>query len=301
MAGRQAIDPHTDSEPTGGDMTDDQSGGSFSERYRGTQWGQPTGPASPPPQPRGTGPLVAIGVILLAIVGGVVVLALFASRPPTTGGPPPPTGPPATPRPTPGVEVRVLDAFWVRIRDPHASYKVAAQGRVRVPGEAVSFSMGLDVAGDDYAGRISFGTDLRNAPIVRKDGVVWVRTADGRWLDHKSNAAVYRQTPFMGLRNASELAYDGPVKVEGETLYRIVSTDRYRPGGGLILDPGSLSVFVDSVRLELLVTETGVPRQASFRMEMGGRDARGEPVGLATASYTFTKFGSAFTIEAPER
>jgi hypothetical protein len=243
--------------------------------------------------------LVAIGVILLAIVGGVVVLALFASRPPTTSGPPPPTGPPATPRPTPGVEVRVEDAFWVRVRDPRASYHVSAQGRVRVPGERANVSMDLDVAGDDYAGRLSFA-ELRNVPVVRKDGVVWVQ-ADGRWLEHKSNAAIYRQVPFMGLRNAGELDYDGSVTVDSETLHRLVTTDRYRPSGGVMLDLGSVGAYIDLVRLELLVTETGVPRQASFRVEMGGRDAGGEPVGLATASYTFTKFGSAFTIEAPER
>lgn len=279
---------------------------SFIEKYRGTEWGQPIEPPPPPPR-RGRPVLLVVGFALFAIAlgGGIVGLGLMlAPRADQPGGIRDRIGatPPAPLTPYP--ETRVLDAFWDAVQDPFPSYHVSGTGTTRTPAFTTSFTLEYDVAGDDYAGRVTTTGPGATGPasIVRKGGFVFVRPdSGGDWFGRKTDDPVLLQTPFMGLGGRSFLRYDTPVTGDaGESWHRLASTDQYRPSIPRMLGISTFPMSPDLVALEIIVTDAGVPVRSAFRVEAGGTDANGEPIVLGTARYEFTEWGKEFTITAPK-
>ena len=205
------------------------SGGSYSERYRGTQWGAPVAPTpaiQPPTTRSGSRVVLAIGVVLLVVVtlGSVLLLArppapaqalALASAAPGTPassaaataipGPSadasapseprtsPSPSPDATPAPTaqPPQDGSVAARFAARVADPQVSFHVEIRGRFAFGNETGRLDCSFDVAGPDTRGRmrISQGRVSVEAEIIVKDGSGYVRPAGEAWTRDDSAAS----------------------------------------------------------------------------------------------------------------
>jgi hypothetical protein len=204
-------------------------GSSYSERYRGTQWGAPVAP-TPVMQPSttrsGSRVALAVGGVLLVVVtlGSFLLLArppaptralALASAAPVTPAPSaaatavagpsagapassvPGTSPSASPDATPAPTARpprdgsVAARFAARVADPQVSFHVAVRGRFAFGNETGRLLCSFDVAGPDMRGRmrISQGRVSLEAEIVVKDGNGYVRPAGEAWTRDDSAAS----------------------------------------------------------------------------------------------------------------
>ena len=188
-----------------------------------------------------------------------------------------------------------LESLWALISDPDLSYHLSGGGLSKNYGkEYERFSMELDIAGDDYAGPIN-STFSGKATLVRKDGVMYVRQAGHRnWVARRvPTSSLLQFVPFLDIRQKADLQPDGVQKDGWRTLYRYVSTDRYAPDVAHMMDLSRFSARCDPLRLELLVTDAGVPVRAHFACRVGTNTYSG------TSDYKFTHVGDPFSIKPP--
>ena len=254
--------------------------------------------------------LVEVGLIVLiavTAVGGVWLLA--QPKPPSTAlvvSPSPGVGLPAVPSagttasPAANVpaRVRVVDAFWKLVEAPGPRYHLSGAGRSTAPGFRPSFTLELDVARDDYAGRINTIGGSGRARLIRKSGVVYAKVDGSTWHRRRTDSAVLRQFPFMGLDGRNDLEYRASFRERGRILHRLVTTRYYNPSVERMLDLSAFRAVPSLVRLELVVTDAGRPVRATFRCE-AFVGPNGKPAFVGKATYRFTEWGRHFTIRRP--
>jgi hypothetical protein len=142
-----------ETEPTPGSRTV-EGRDSIIERFRGTEWDTRTQPVDPMlvrrSSNRASQTIVILGlaVLLVAVGGGAVVLLQPGSTPP------PSDAPFLTPAPT-QVDAPVLAAFWQLVEPSTLSYHLESTGSEVYAGRKGTFSLSLDIAGDDYKGLVS--------------------------------------------------------------------------------------------------------------------------------------------------
>lgn len=248
------------------------------------------------------------------LLGGVVAVVIIFGLPylqPATPGTTAPqssasVGPTATgnrPSPTPGSSApgdEVMAKLWALIEDPELSYHLSGTGRsVHLGQEYERFTLELDVTGDDYAGRVNTIGGSGRARLIRKDGVMYFRPANGAWVGLESSDPTLVQVPFMAIDSRPAMAYDAPIEEGGRTVHRVISTSQYHPSITRMLDLAKFETTPDLVRLELYVSAAGVPVRAVFRCEARGVDDAGKPNFMGTADYEFSEFGAKYVIKAP--
>jgi hypothetical protein len=253
--------------------------------------------------------LVEVGLIVLiavTAVGGVWLLAqpkppptgLIVSASPGTASVVPSANLSASPAATVPARVRVVDAFWKLVEAPGPSYHLSGSGRSSAPGFRSSFTLELDVARDDYAGRVNTIGGSGRARIIRKSGVVYAKVDSATWHRRRTESAILRQFPFMGLDGRNDLEYRASFRERGRTLHRLVTTRYYNPSVGRMLDLSAFRAVPSLVRLELVVTDAGRPVRATFRCE-AFVGPNGKPAFVGKATYRFTEWGRHFTIRRP--
>jgi hypothetical protein len=252
--------------------------------------------------------LLAVGLGFLALAFGVALIRIPLASPTQGTAPTPATAAGATPRSersplptvTPSPEDEVLASVWRQIDDPTLSYHLSGKGRSKIQGEIVfRFTLELDINGDDWAGKVNSVGGSGKVRMVRKDGVMYSRKGSARWQARRFSSPAIRMAPFMGVDSQADLVYDSPVVEDGRILHRLVSTSSYNPSIERMLHLATFRVVPDLVRLELYVTDSGVPIRATFRCEARGPRAAGSPEFVGTADYTFSEFGANFSIKAP--
>jgi hypothetical protein len=195
----------------------------------------------------------------------------------------------------------VLQRFWALVGDPKFSYHIETKGGGTVGTEAYTFSESLDVSGDDWGGsERAHGLGVAGvANIVTLDTEVWIKFPDG-WHKNIEHDPYFRSRPFLDLDSQRDLVFSGEVVKAGRTLYDLKSTTNYQPYPGRLIGFLSMGIRVDLLELDILVTDAGVPVQATVHILAGGLGPDGKPLFDAKATRTFSKVGATFTIKAPK-
>jgi hypothetical protein len=209
-----------------------------------------------------------------------------------------PTAAPATPQ---SEAARVTHALWVTLQVGTLSYHVEGAGSSSSKDFAERFSLSLDVVGDDFSGEVTTTPGSGHALFIRHEGVVYAKLDNETlWHSLATSDRVLRQAPFMGVDDPRALAYDGVVVENGQTLHRFVSTPVYAPSVERMLDLSAFRFPNPTLKLQLFVTDAGVPVRALFTCTVGADPVTGAPAFNGSATYTFSKFGQPVTISAPK-
>jgi hypothetical protein len=274
---------------------------SYTERYAPP----PPPPTLPPPPESGDGrwfiAVIGVGLLVAAIAAAVVL----RGSPPTSSTSNETVAPAPTarvgPTRTPDLDDLALQRFWVIVTDPALSYHIETKGGGTYGSDAYTFSESLNVSGDDWGGQErAHGLGVGGvADIVTLDTEVWLKFPDG-WHKNIEHDPYFRSRPFMDLDSQRDLIVSGEVVKDGRTLYDLKSTTNWQPYPGRLIGFLSMGVPVDTLEFDILVTEDGVPVQATVHILAGGLGVTGKPLIDAKATRTFTKVGETFTIKAPK-
>lgn len=283
-------------------MSEERDTRSYTERYA-----PPAESPPPPPSPGGSMDgrvlaLIGVGLLVAALVVGLV---LRGSRPPavaTVATPNPTSTTSVAPRPTPGPLDLAFDRFWTVIGDPRLSYHLETVGGGTIGDEAYTFRESLDVAGDDWKGtEQAHGLGSASAAqLVVLDTVVWLKVPGGSWHENIEHDPYFRARPLLNLDSQRDLSPYAAVVRDGRTLYDLRSTTNYQPYPGRLIGFVSMEIRVDTLELDVFVTEDGVPVEATVHILAGGLGSDGKPQFDAKATRTFSKVGGTFTIVAPK-
>ena len=279
-------------------MTEPKPYGSIVERFRGTLWETPKPP--PPRPPRGGRvalvALIAVAVILVVVGSGIALL----SQPGTRPGPSQ-----AAVRGQPGVtarvpdSIRVLESYWSFVRTKNLAYHMEATASSNAESFNRSVVMSLDIVGDNYVGTIDSIGAVGRAMVVRLDGVMYIRLPGKDWIVSRLTSPDIQMTPFAGMEGKQELAYDHRID-DGPTVeHLLVTTAKYAPNANRMLGISGLTLLPTTVRLDLIVSDAGVPISATFTFVIERSIADGTPGFVGSAVYGFTRFGEAADIQAP--
>jgi hypothetical protein len=272
---------------------------SIIERFRGTEWDTRTQPVDPMlvrrSSNRASQAIIVVGLaVLLAAVGGGAVVLL---QPGSTPFP----SPFLRPAPT-QADAPVLAAFWQLVEPSTLSYHLVSAGSETFAGKTLSFSLSLDIDGDNFTGRITESPPAHRASFVRYAGFLYIKFAgQTKWATLETQDRDRRESPFMGLDDHRELISEGPFIEGGKRLYRLVSTAFYRPSIARMLDLNAFGFPFGSVApsLELIVTEAGVPVRATFTVTVAADAANGVLPFKGSSTFMFSKFGQVVKIAAP--
>lgn len=275
---------------------------SFSERYAPPQEPPPPSPPSPGSIDGRFLAIIGVGLLIAAIVAALVLRSPGSSTVATAS--PTPAPPSATPAPqaTPEADDLARQRFWTLIEDPKLSYHLETKGGGRLGSEAYSFSESLDVAGDGWKGtELAHGLGSASAlQIVVLDTLVWVKFPDG-WHRNIEHDPYFRARPLLDLDTERDLVLSGKTVARGgQALYELASTTNYQPYPARLIGFDSMTLHVDTLALSILVTDQGIPVEATVHILAGGLGSDGKPQFDAKATRTFSKVGAAFTITAPK-
>jgi hypothetical protein len=288
-----------ETEPTPGSRTV-EGRDSIVERFRGTEWDTRTQPVDPMllrrSSNRASQAIVVVGLaVLLAAVGGGAFVLLQPGSTPLSTEPSPWAGPTE-------VDAPVLAAFWKLVEPPTLSYHLESSGSMVYQRQTSTFTLSLDIAGDDFTGRLNEIGGAGRVTFVRHTGVLYLRVVGQKqWTTLETSDRARRESPFMGLDDHRELVSTGPFIEGGTRLYRLISTPLYRPSVERMLDLYLFQFPFPAVvpNLELIVTEAGVPVRATFTVTVAADVANAVPAFKGTSTFTFSKFGQVVKIAAP--
>lgn len=162
-------------------------------------------------------------VIATGVIGGIMLVAMLLVLGPLRPSSATAVLPvPQTPRPT--VDPATIDpgvaaarAFLKRIADPAFTYRMVWTGRANGPGDRISFKATYDVAGRDYAGRLTLAGNGTTSVIV-KGPAVFMKRGSRPWTRITSGLENIRQYPFLGIARPADMAYVGPVDAGGKAI-----------------------------------------------------------------------------------
>ncbi|HEX7471942.1 MAG TPA: hypothetical protein VF323_02580 [Candidatus Limnocylindrales bacterium] len=281
-------------------MTEERDTRSYTERH--------AAPPPPPPPPTSESmdgrflAIIGVGLLSAAVVAALVLRGpgtpAVATASPTANAPTASAAPPATPE----ADDLARQRFWALIEDPKLSYHLDTKGGGRFGSEAYSFSESLDISGDAWKGtELAHGLGSASAlQIVVLDTVAWIKFPDG-WHKNIEHDPYFRSRPLLDLDSERDLVLSGKTVVRGgQTLFELASTTNYQPYPGRLIGFVAMGMRVDSIVLDILVTDQGVPVEATVHILAGGPGADGKSQFDAKATRTFSKVGAAFTIAAPK-
>jgi hypothetical protein len=268
----------------------------LSQRYRGTEWGQPLDPAPAPPKRGRRGARSVVLVLLvagaLAAIGGWTALGGRLPALPGIGASPSPAKPNSL----------VAQRFLKVVTKPPLTFHVAYRATLKAANQTAAISGDLDVSGADFAGatKIQRGGARVAMDVVYKAGRAYGRLPKANWTVIPPDELATPANPFHVLSATSSLEDLGDVTRAGKKLRRL------RTGEWLAGDPNRLlagqpgTVKVDSSTFDIFVTAAGVPVEALLSARLSG-ELGGKPGAASlTATYTFTKVGTPVKISAPK-
>lgn len=268
---------------------------SFSEKYRGTEWGLPLEEPVAPPPSRGRAigrfivSLFAI-VVLVGLVGAGAWLYLGSQQGSALG-------PGADPSAEPTTEASVPRDRFIDLmsRQPPLPMHVAFQMTVATGSTEVLMSGEMNMAGDDSAGWMTLATADGSATIdyVILADKTYLRQPGGAWqLGPQTEAMSYNFSVDELAR--ADLTDLGLVERDGRSLYQLRARrfpdelERRLPG------------MVESSRLDVFVTDLGVPvameTDVTLRVE---KDRQRASVELRSV-VEISRFSKPVKITAPE-
>ena len=276
---------------------------SFSERYRGTEWGQTAAPLPAPAGGGGDGPRVlpiVIGVVLLAVVAGlgIYVFAGAATMPSTI------TRVALSPT-APGRQTATqvaLDRFRKLTADEKLPYHVAYEGLVRSIGLQFQLKGDVDVVGENIAGDMTFRWmgQSATADVVIVDGAAYGRIKDveGGWEKLDGFESTTPANVFPAIRAAEIEALDRATR-GNRRLHQLRTTEWVGADPASIIGDPSVKASVARSNLDLYVEDDGTPVEGLLQstLRFGDRDSIDVHMEVR---YLFSAVGEPVEIVAPD-
>lgn len=276
---------------------------SYSEKYRGTEWGQPVEPLQTTPQPSQGG---GGGRSMVVILGLVVVVALLGIGAFILSQPAAPTRPvygarnTAAPTPDRGP---LIASFVELAKRPDHTFHWHLDSSIQAGFSAMDITADMDVAGKDQAGTITFavGKEKVVAEMVVKNGVVYTREAGGRWRKGEIPADEAPVDPLTSVAGGATFQYAGSERRDGSrVVHHLRSKDWELNDVQRIASSQGMKVRVASTRFDVFVSDEGVPEEGRFTARMS-MTVSGQRINVTVSgSYTFSRFGEPITIKAPK-
>jgi hypothetical protein len=277
---------------------------SYSEKYRGTEWGQPVEPPPMAPQPSqgggggGRAMVVILGLLVIAGLGGMAAFILSQPAAPTR----PIYGARDTAAPT--IDRAPLIASFVEFtKRPGLTFHVRLDSSIQAGFSGLDITSDIDVAGKDQAGTMTFalGKEKVVTEIVLKDGVVYAREGGGRWTKGAIPADQAPADPLASVAAGATFQYVGSERRDGDReVHLLRSKDWVLNDVQRIASAQGMKVRVASTRFDVFVSDKGVPEEGRFRAQLS-MTVEGQRINVTlTGTYTFSRFGEPIIIKAPK-
>lgn len=278
---------------------------SYSEKYRGTEWGQELEPPPAAPQPShgggGSGGRFMVIIMGLVVVAGLAGVGAFILSQP--GAPTRPVyGARSTAAPTPDRKA-LIASFLEFTRTPGLSFHVRLDSSIQAGFSGLDITSDMDVAGKDQAATMTFvvGKEKVVAEMVLKDGVVYAREGGGRWTKGSIPAGEVPADPLASVAAGATFQYVGSERRGGSReVHHLRSKDWVLNDVSRIAAAQGMKVRVASTRFDVYVSDEGVPEEGRFDARLS-MTVSGQRINVTmSGTYTFSRFGEPITIKAPK-
>jgi hypothetical protein len=275
---------------------------SFSEKYRGTEWGQSTAlPAAPVVADGGPRVLpLVVGVVLLAVVAGLGIFAFAgaASSPSTI------TRVSLSPT-APGRQTATqvaLDRFRKLTADERLPHHVSYDGLVRSIGLQFQLKGDADVVGTDMAGEFTFRWmgQSATADVVIVDGAAYGRLKDveGGWEKLDGFESTTPANIFPAIRAAEIEPLDRATR-GSRRLHQLRTSEWVGADPAAIVGDPSVKATVARSELNLYVEDDGTPVEALLQSTIRFEDRDSIDLHMEVR-YLFSAVGDPVEIAPPE-
>jgi hypothetical protein len=266
----------------------------LSQRYRGTEWGQPLDtPPTAPKRGRRRGRsvlLLVLGALAVAAIGGWT--ALGGRLPALPGASPTPAKPNSA----------VAQRFLKLVTKNPLTYHVVYRATLKTADQTATVAGDLDVSGTDFTGatKIQRGGARLAMDVVFKGGRAYGRLPKASWTVIPTDELATPASPFAVLSAASSLEDLGDVTRAGKKLRRL-RTSTWLAGDPTRLLAGQAgSVSVESSTFEIFVTSAGVPVEGLLTANLSGEVGGKRGTASVRATYVFSNVGKPVRISVPK-
>jgi hypothetical protein len=276
---------------------------SYSEKYRGTEWGHSLEPPPTAPQPSQGGGggrfmVIILGLVVIAGLAGMGAFILSQPAAPTR----PVSGARSTAAPTPD-RTALIASFVELTKRPGLTFHWHLDSSIQAGFSGMDITSDMDVAGKDQAGTVTFAVGKQKvvAEMVVKKGVVYTREAGGRWRKGDIPADEAPVDPLTSVAAGATFEYVGTERRDGSrVVHQLRSKNWVLNDVQKIAASQGMRVRVVSTRFDVFVSEEGVPEEGRFTARMS-MVVSGQKINVTVSgSYTFSRFGEPITIKAPK-
>jgi hypothetical protein len=204
-------------------------------------------------------------------------------------------------RPTPRPGQAIIEAFYREARNPAASYTYRSEGTIRVsdPQSESSFVEVVTMRGPDWLAELTVTSDGESTTtgLAEVGGEYFERT-DDEWagINARQNGP---DGPFARITTVADVEYVGRELSGDVALHHLVVTKWLGDSGSDWRLSGFGRLTGREGRLDVWVTDDGVPVRATQSMTHTLTDQLGSYVVTVEESLTFEAWGDAAPIEPP--
>jgi hypothetical protein len=266
----------------------------LSQRYRGTEWGQPLD--TPPTTPKGgRRPGRRVLVVLLAglAIAGVGGWTALGGRLPAVPG--------ASPTPAKPNSVFAQRFLKLVTKDPFA-YHLAYRATLKAGDQTATVATDVNVSGADFAGttKVQRGGARIAMDVVLKGARAYGRLPKAGWSVIPAVELATPASPFEALTATSSLEDLGEVTRSGKKLRRLRTSQWLAGDPNRLLAGQDGSVKVESSTFDVFVTSAGVPVEAVLTAELSGNIGGESRTATVRATYAFSNVGKPVKVTAPK-
>jgi hypothetical protein len=266
----------------------------LSQRYRGTEWGQPLDTPSGGPK-HGRRPGRKMLVVLLAglAIAGIGGWTALGGRLPVVPG--------ASPTPAKPNSAFAQRFLKLVTKDPF-TYHLAYRATLKTGDQTATVATDVDVAGADFTGttKVQRGGARIALDVVLTGGRAYGRLPKAGWAVIPAVELATPASPFEALAATSSLEDLGEATRSGKKLRRLRTSQWLGGDPNRLLAGQAGSVTVESSTFEVFVTSAGVPVDAVLTAELKGNIGGESQTATVRATYAFSNVGRPVKVNAPK-
>ena len=205
-------------------------------------------------------------------------------------------------RPTPRPGQYIIERFFREARSPDAAYVFRSEGTMHVsdPASESSFVEVATMRGSDWISELSVTADgtTTNSGVAEIGGEYFIREGTAEW-QHVNARQNGPDGPFARISTVADVEYVGAEIIDNVELHHLVVTKWLGESGSDWRLAGFGRLTAREGRLDVWVTEDGVPIRATQSMTHTLTDALGTYVVRLDETITFENWGLVEPIQPP--
>ena len=205
-------------------------------------------------------------------------------------------------RPTPRPGQYIIERFFREARSPDAAYVFRSEGTMHVsdPASESSFVEVATMRGSDWISELSVTADgtTTNSGVAEIGGEYFIREGTAEW-QHVNARQNGPDGPFARISTVADVEYVGAEIIDDVELHHLVVTKWLGESGSDWRLAGFGRLTAREGRLDVWVTEDGVPIRATQSMTHTLTDALGTYVVRLDETITFENWGLVEPIQPP--